>query len=107
MLRSGGCFDEEINKCDMSDLIAEIGKQSPITKKQINAYTAAFLVEGIADRDALFRCKEDDVMLIITKCGMNIGHKNAMIDLWLAREAKADEESPIDGPMGLLEVTDE
>lgn len=116
MLRAGGTFDvakegikqpgrKTIEQSEIIELIAQIGKQSRITQEQTNAYAAAFWVESIEDRNAFFRCSEQDLESIIKKAGMNIGQKNAMIDIWLARESKEDEEA-LDGAEGLVEVTD-
>ena len=96
-------IEERVNQSEIRKLITEIGKESHITKEQINAYSASFLDQGITTRNALYRCSEQDVESLIKKAGMKIGHKNAMIDIWLARESKADEEDP-KGISGLDEL---
>jgi len=113
IIRACGCMgevEEEASRDDKNEqseitaLIGEIGKQSTITKEKIDIYAAAFLKEDINTRNAFYRCSEQDVESLIKKAGMTIGQKNAMIDIWLAKESSADPEAPSEGDAGLIEV---
>ena len=96
--------DNNNEQSEITALIGEIGKQSTITKEKIDIYAAAFLKEDINTRNAFYRCSEQDVESLIKKAGMTIGQKNAMIDIWLAKESIADPEAPSEGDAGLIEV---